>query len=225
MTNELRPGLPPLPQKMHRLPIDKRGFPVPFFVAIVNGEPDHRIVEPRAMMHCIEQGLCWICGGQLSVYKSFVIGPMCAINRINSEPPSHRDCARYAVEACPFMARPHAKRREAGMPDQSLSQPAGIHLERNPGVALIWTTRSFKPFSAPGGVLFDLGPAESMEWYAEGRAATRAEVDASIASGLPSLVQMAKEDNDVNGMRILNQRVSELLASLDHQFRPPADLA
>lgn len=209
--NELRAGLPPLPAKMRHLPIDKRGFPVPFFVAIINGEPDHRVVEPRALQACVNQRRCWICGEPLGTFLSFLVGPMGAVNRVNSEPPSHRDCARYAVQACPFLSKPHAKRRDAGLPDQPLKQPAGVHLEHNPGVALIWTTRSFKPFRAQGGVLFKMGPAESMDWYAEGRAATREEVEHSIATGLPHLLKIAEDEGDPEGVCELNRRAAELL--------------
>ena len=195
MTNALRPGRPPLPVRMASRPIDKRGFPVPFFVAMVNGEPDHRVVEPRALQGCMRHGWCWLCGTPLGAYKSFVIGPMCGINRVNSEPPSHLECARYAAQVCPFLTRPHAKRREAGMP-QNAKDAAGVHLKRNPGVALVWTTRNFKPFKAQGGVLFALGEPESMEWYAEGRPATLAEVEASIESGLPLLLDVARQDGE-----------------------------
>jgi len=31
--SRLRPNLPPLPDRMKALPIDRRGFPVPWFVA------------------------------------------------------------------------------------------------------------------------------------------------------------------------------------------------
>lgn len=219
MTNELRAGLPPLPPRMQRMYIDRRGFPVPFFVAMIDGEPDHRIVDPRAMQVCVRQFRCWICGGPLGRFRSFTIGPMCAINRINSEPPSHLECARYAVKACPFLARPHAKRREAGMPDQPLNQPAGVHIDRNPGVALIWTTRTYKPFkTSDGGVLFDIGPAESMEWFAEGRPATRAEIDESIASGLQKLIEAAGEERDEADLRELERRIAELHGVLDVAF-------
>lgn len=203
MRNDLRPGLPPLPAKMASRPIDKRGFPVPFFVAMVNGEPDHRVVEPRARQQCVRHGWCWLCGTPLGAYKSFVIGPMCAVNRVNSEPPSHLECARYAAQACPFLARPHAKRREAGMPENA-NEPAGVLLPRNPGVALVWTTRSFKPFNAPGGVLFKLGDPESMEWYAERRPATLAEVETSIESGLPLLLDVARQDGEQAVRKVLD---------------------
>ncbi len=39
-----------------------------------------------------------------------------------------------------------------------------------------------------------MGEPESVEWYAEGRAATRAEVMASIESGLPNLEALARQE-------------------------------
>ena len=218
MTNTLRPGLPPLPPKMRHLHIDKRGYPVPFFVAMIDGEPDHRIVDPRAMQQCVRHGRCWLCGQPLGVFTSFVVGPMCAVNRVSSEPPSHLECARYAVQACPFMARPHAKRREGGLPDTDLKQPAGIHLKRNPGVVLIWTTRApLHRFKVPGGMLFRMGPAESMEWYAEGRPAERQEVDDSIASGLPALFEAAG-DAESAGRRELDERIADVMQQVAQQY-------
>jgi hypothetical protein len=68
---------------------------------------------------------------------------------------------------------------------------------RNPGVTLLWYTRRFTPIQsmhkpelgAHAGVLFQVGRAEKVEWYCQGRAATRAEVLESIESGLPLLYE------------------------------------
>jgi len=212
----LRPGLPALPPKMRGLPIDKRGFPVPFFVAIVNGEPDHRMVEPRSMQACIKESRCWLCGNALGAYKAFVLGPMCALNRISAEPPSHLECARYAATACPFLSRPHARRREAGMPEEKHA-PGGLMLERNPGVCLVWVTKTYRPHRSNGGVVFRIGAAESMQWFAEGRDATREEVEESIAGGLPVLQEMAQREGDL-ARRHLEQAQRELRRALDQQF-------
>lgn len=222
--NELRFGLPPLPTKMRRLPIDRRGYPVPFFVAMVNGEPDHRVIDPRAMKACLEHRRCWICGNVLGSFLSFTVGPMCGINCVSAEPPAHRECARYAARTCPFLSRPHAKRREAGLPEE-LREPAGVFIMRNPGVTLIWTTRSYRPFRAPwvqsgseGGVLFDMGPAETMEWYAEGRAATLEEIEAAISAGLPTLIEVARAQADDAGEREIERRRTALLERVRQAF-------
>lgn len=190
----LRPGLPPLTSRMASRPIDERGFPVPWFVAWVDGKPDHRIMDARKVEPAVRHGLCWMCGEKLGVFKTFCIGTMCCITRTISEPPSHRECLQYAVRACPFMTRPHAKRRDAGLPEEA-REPAGEFLKRNPGVMCLWTTKTFTPWQPPGGgVLFKLGDPEGLEWWAEGRQATWDEVEASIANGLPSLFDMAREE-------------------------------
>lgn len=198
----LRPGLPPLPPRMAGLPIDHRGFPVPWFVAWVDGEPDHRVVDPKKLQAAVGLGRCWICGGPLGSFKTFTLGPMCCVTRANSEPPSHIECARYAAQACPFLTRPHAKRREAGLPDD-LRPAAGLPLDRNPGVVGLWTTKRYTTSRVHGvganpGVLFRLGDPESLEFWAEGRSAKREEVIASVVSGLPTLANEAVLDDEHN---------------------------
>ena len=74
-------------------------------------------------------------------------------------------------------------------------EPAGIMLRRNPRVTLIWVTDSYRPFKAQGGgVLFRIGDAGRVEYFAEGRVATRDEIMASIDSGMPILREMAEQD-------------------------------
>jgi hypothetical protein len=192
-THPLRPELPPLPPKMRQLPVDHRGYPVPFFVEWVGGVPDHRLQDPTKLARCVREKRCWLCGDRLGRYLVFVIGPMCAVNRVSSEPPSHRECAEYAVSACPFLTRPHAQRREAGMLEEA-QEVAGVMIKRNPGVVLLWVTRSYRLARVANGVLFDVGDPVETHWYSEGRAATRAEVLAAIESGLPLLEEQARQD-------------------------------
>lgn len=200
---ELRPELPPMPRSMQRLPVGDRGYPIPYFVAWLDeeqnplprgeGTPDFRITQPGVVEDCWLNERCWVCGYSIdSRYRAFVAGPMCAINRTSSEPPSHIECARFSAIACPFLVRPHAKRREAGLPEAHRS-PGGFMLERNPGVAMVWVSRPpfIKLRQTPKGTLFNIGEPERVEWYAEGREATRAEVRASIDSGLPALEELA----------------------------------
>jgi hypothetical protein len=209
MRTELRPELPPLPKWMRSLKVDSRGYPVPWFVVWLDerdqpvrpgeGTPDFRVVFPGATEQAVKHRRCWICGGPLGRYEAFVLGPMCAVNRTSAEPPSHRDCADYSARACPFLARPHARRREQGMPDEmKQAEVPGIMLKRNPGVALVWITEHgrWRRFRAHNGLLFDIGEPVETRWYAEGRPATREEVETSIESGLPSLRELAEQDGE-----------------------------
>jgi hypothetical protein len=182
-----------MPTRFLRLPISENGFPVPKFVAWPDGKPDFRAVDAHWLARAMKEKLCWLCGEKLGQHMAFVIGPMCAINRINSEPPSHLECARFAVKACPFLTQPKRGRNRYDLPEDHV-QAAGIPLDRNPGVTLIWVTKSYRPFRAPSGVLFSLGDPTKLEWYCRGQTATRDEILQSINSGLPLLRKLAEQD-------------------------------
>lgn len=183
-----------LPERMRNLPIDDNGFPIPYFVPYIDGKPEFRGFDGEKLAICVRHKRCWLCGQPLGQFVAFTIGPMCSVTKTSAEPPSHYDCSRYAVSACPFLSQPRMRRNENDMPEDRLP-PAGIMLRRNPGVALIWVTRSYAPFKADGGVLFNVGSMpERVEFYAEGRPATRAEVMASIDSGMPLLREIAERD-------------------------------
>jgi hypothetical protein len=176
---------------MRRLPVE-RGYPVPWFVAFVDGHYDFRIQDQRKRFLALNEKRCWLCGDILGQYFAFVIGPMCAINRISSEPPSHLECAEFAVKACPFLNLHEAERRVSRIPSAA-EVPPGCMITRNPGVILIWATKSFSPFAAGGGdYLVEVGEPISLSWWREGRTATRVEILDSIDSGYPLLCDAAK---------------------------------
>lgn len=195
LSTALRQGLPELPRRMRSLPIDSRGFPVPYFVQWIDGKPDFRVIDTRKVAACIYYKRCWICGDELGQYKAFVIGPLAAVNRTSSEPPSHTDCAKFAAQACPFLTRPNAARRSAGMPANAQEAP-GIMSKHNPGVTLVWVTRSFQTMHTKTGVLFSMGDAEQTFWYAGGRLASRDQVRSSLESGLPELYDLAHAEGE-----------------------------
>lgn len=187
----------PRPAGVDALPVDERGFVVPWFVDWPNGVADHRVVDGRKFLRAVREHRCWVCGGKLGRVKASVIGPMCCVNRITSEPPSHPWCAGYAVRTCPFLTKPRARRNEKDLPEER-REAAGIALDRNPGVSVIWLSLQFsKPFSpehGQQGTLFELGAPHRVSWWREGRPATYAESAEAITSGLPALLRMAAVD-------------------------------
>lgn len=183
----------PLPARLARRPVNERGFPVPWFVSFIGGKWDFVNLDPRNVVEAYRRKICWLCGEPLGRYVCFVIGPMCSVNRVSSEPPAHRECAEYAVRACPFLARPNAKRNEKAHMGKAEDIP-GEAVEHNPGATLIWITRTFKPIRAGRGHLFEIGDPLEVAWYAEGRKATRAEIDAAMAKGLPFLRRAAERE-------------------------------
>jgi hypothetical protein len=184
-----------IPLRMRALQVDHRGYLVPWFVAWIDGKPDHRVVDSSKMIRAMRENKCWICGEPLGAFKASILGPMCAVNRTISEPPSHRECAEYSVQVCPFLSIPEKKRRERNIPEGS-TDPAGNFLRRNPGVSAVWISNQVRPFKVGNGILFRVGEPSEVVWYCEGRLATRAEVDESIAGGLPALQKVANEQGD-----------------------------
>ena len=191
----MRPELTEPPERMRHLPLDRRGYPIPAFVQWVNGEPDFRIMNPQHWHDCIVKDLCWVCGARIGAFLVFPIGPMCAINRTASEPPCHRECALWSVRNCPFLARPHMVRREDDLSREAIQNVSGVMIPRNPGAVCLWTTKKYKLFrDNRNRPLIELGDPVKVEWYAEGRPATRSEVMESVRTGMPILEEMAARD-------------------------------
>lgn len=186
----------PMPDRIKALPRDsERGYPIPFFVAQIDGKADFRIADNDKRIRCVKERLCWICGERLGRYLVFVVGPMCSINRISAEPPMHRDCAEYSVRVCPFLLNPNQKRNPKKVDAELLDETPGIMIARNPGCMVVWITTNYSLVrDYHGGQLFGLGNPTKLCWIAEGRNATRAEVLESIESGLPILREMAEKD-------------------------------
>lgn len=190
-----------LPPEMARLPRDHRGYPVPEFVAWIDGVPDFRIIKPGWFVECHNNRRCWLCGGGMGSRMWFVTGPMCTVTRTNSELPNHRGCATFAVRNCPFLTKPLAKRNERDMPEDGTM--GGVGIMRNPGVAAIWETKSYKIFRDERGIpLIQMGDPTHVSFWREGRKATSEEVRESIRTGLPALEEVAaKQQGGTQALR------------------------
>jgi len=196
-----RDGLPDRPAHMLALPLDRRGYPIPKFVAYhpTTGEPDFRVVDAEFMARARFHKLCFLCGQPLGRHQFFVVGPMCIANRISAEPPTHGACARYALEVCPFLTRPEAIRREANpMPGKKL--PPGIMERGNPGVSVLWESRTWKRYdhrAVPGTVsstLIDIGEPVTVEWFTKGRRATPDEAREGYEASVAKLRHAAEQE-------------------------------
>lgn len=188
----IRPELEKLPDRMATLPLDERGYPIPWFVDWIDGKPEFRAMDVKKWVEAIKFSKCWVCGNKLGRHKTFVAGPMCGINRTSSEPPSHRECAEWSMRNCPFLNNPEMTRREDAEVNKISGCIGGFAITRNPGVTLLWTTDTFDVFpDGKGGRLIRMGEPSCAEFYREGRPATRQEVIESIERGFPALAEMA----------------------------------
>jgi hypothetical protein len=107
-----------IPGRMKYLPKDARGYPVPFIVMRDrNDRPIFTVNDDRKVMTCLTKDLCPICGLALLRGRWFVGGPGSAFMPTGAyiDPPTHGECARYALAVCPFLAAPnYSKRIETG---------------------------------------------------------------------------------------------------------------
>lgn len=195
--HKLREGLPPLTPRIASLPVDERGYPVPFFVSWIDGKPEFRIADGKKLVRCVKERLCWVCGQPLGCFLTFSISPMCAINRTTAEPPEHLECAEWSVKGCPFLSNTKAKRREDEFTQSLEGNVSGEMIKRNPGVTCIWTTKSYRWFrDGRGGGLINIGDPESVSWWKEGRVANLAEVMESIRTGMPVLMECIEKEEE-----------------------------
>jgi hypothetical protein len=213
-----------VPPRVARLPVSPEGYFVPWFVWFRDdGTPDFRVVAPGKVGIAYRQRRCWICGEHLGRHLSFVAGPMCGVNRTSAEPPSHRDCAIFAATACPFLSQPRMRRNDKGLPEERTYNEGAI--PRNPGVSMVWTTGSYKPFTVPrtdgsAGNLFTMGEPEEVLWFCQGRAADRIEVMDSVGSGMPILRAAADHDGPA-AHKELDSLYQSFLKLLPEGNRPP----
>lgn len=186
-----RYDLPPMPVNIKRLRV-ANSIPVPFFVAWVHGKPDFRLVDPIKLGACVSRKLCWICGIPLEgEANTFISGPMLAITRTSSEPPSHKECAVFAVKACPFLATPGKQYRVSNMPEGVHDTP-GQMVKHNPGVALVWMSKFYAIPMEKGFLFHVLDPIEAMA-YREGREATKDEIREAMEISFPLAQKAAQE--------------------------------
>ncbi len=104
-----------IPKRLQHLKTDERGYPIPFFIAYIDGKADFRLADERKQLLCIKEDLCWICGKKLLKHVYFFItGPLGLKNKTVTDCGMHRECAEFSLQACPHMFYENAERREKG---------------------------------------------------------------------------------------------------------------
>ena len=201
-----------IPDRMRRLPVDERGYPVPWFVAWIDGRPDHRIMDTPKWYVAMRKRRCWLCGGQLGKFATFVLGPMCMVNRTSAEPPCHLDCAKFAVQGCPFLSLPRAQYRSANLPANASANRD--MLTHNPGAMVLWTCEHWRQFDSLDDKdhhqLVTFGDPAGVQCWTQGRRATRGEMLDAIARGLPKLQAIAEAEG-ADAPRRLARMVDEAM--------------
>ena len=82
----------------------------------------------------------------------------------------------------------------------------GVAIDRNPGCIALYETTGYRRFNTTTGALIRLDPPDRIDWWAEGRTATRAEVMDSIESGYPLLMGIARHEGDAAVKELVRQK-------------------
>ncbi len=106
-----------IPWRMRDLDRAPRGYTIPFVVLRdTTGQAHFTVNDEAKRMQCFGRDLCGICGTALTRGRWFVGGPLSAFDPhgIYVDPPMHAECARFALQTCPYLAAPHYGRSIAG---------------------------------------------------------------------------------------------------------------
>ena len=213
----MKPNLPPEPERISWLKKDDRGYPIPWFVSHVDGKPCFSVVDPQKITAAWNGQICWICGQLLGNYRAFVISPMAIITGVSSEPTSHKDCAEYAVQACPFLKTqkmPYSIPGKGKVPKEAFLHPDNVL--HNPGIAVVWTTKSPGAFITADGVMFQIGVHDSTSFWKEARRATLEEVLRGFDEAVEIL--LSRSEGDLSVVAAIQQRIPIARRTMENLF-------
>lgn len=131
---------------MQSLPLTDGGYLKPWFVKA----DDFRVTDSEKAGISVMKKACWICGNPFESRKYAMVGDaLSAAIRVYREPPCHVECAEYAMQVCPFILYPKAKRRDAGLDEEQtidhVNKGAAVALDaKNPGEFYITVVSDFR---------------------------------------------------------------------------------
>lgn len=185
-----------VPRYMRGRPI-WNGFYVPYFVtwykdrrqvheSVAGAEPSFPTIDKTREALCRRRRYCWICGRQMGTFKCFVMGPLAALQRISSEPPSHRECAVYAVQVCPFMIGGYdmVDAPDTINDDQQVFEEMST---KNEQLNVIWVCHDYtlQPADPSRGLfIYQMGQPSDVLLYHRGRPATLAQAVERVTNAI-----------------------------------------
>lgn len=184
----------PVPEQMSHLPIDpKRGLPIPWFVPIIDGQPNWLVASGEKQWNCAASRSCWVCGKQvLSRPMFFVGGPLVLCNGVTSEGWCHQSCAEYSVQACPYLIDPsHGRGKIPG----AIAHPG--YVPDHAHAVCVIAVQSVGIAVENGQLLWQFDPADVVDvrwWYRGVLQTSDEEVDIAISLAESRLRSAAADD-------------------------------
>lgn len=161
-----------IPEKLAQRPRDTRGYPVPAGVLVdAQGKPDFKTTDVSRWVYLVKQNRCGLCGEPLGRHKAFIGGPKSHESRLFTDLPMHRDCARYALQVCPYLAAPRFKYAE------TLTEHEGFIVSKTDIVSTVRPDKfcmaiatDYQVRLAPDNTpVLQATPWTSTEWWSQGK--------------------------------------------------------
>lgn len=157
----------PKPERVARLPVDERGYPIFFTIQPPAGRPlNFRALNLERHERAGREGLCMVCGEPLDYWLYFIGGPMCLANRIFGDGAMHKECAEYSLQVCPHLNTASARyASERGVnEDPTLVGDPNV-IKQRPSRLLVVRVRSYRLVSnGSGKVVFRIPDPSGIEW-------------------------------------------------------------
>lgn len=157
-----------IPKELAHLKIDKRGYPVPYFVSWVDGEPEFRFMDAHRVKMIIERKVCHICGLKLPKdYFYFISGPIGLQNRISSDAAMHKVCAEFSLRACPHLYLQKSERRENDELGKIVGSNPSPVIKGKPNTLLLIKSDKWKQVKHDGQTYIQYRPVSSEKYIYE----------------------------------------------------------
>lgn len=165
----------PIPKELAHLKTDDRGYPIPFFVSIIDGKPEFRFLKPERLQMIIDKKLCHICGKKLPTdYFYFLSGPQGLQNRVSTDAPMHRGCAEFSLFACPHLFLQKAERRDNDERAKMAHDPHKAMIMDKPDLIFLDKCNKVKQFMIDGRSYLRFFPVATQKYIYENNRLTKA---------------------------------------------------
>jgi len=182
----------PIPFALSKNDRDRRGLPIPVIIyRDKDGTPHFTVDDTRMVNHVLANKLCGLCGGKLKLGQMWLIAGGDSWKRedeLFTSPPAHEDCARYAVQTCPFMAASSYSRliEEKTLKPGALHDSIGVHNDQirppRPLYFTLFRTTAISLIDAEDGsgrkYIRPRRPWKDLEFWRNGQPISQAEADA-----------------------------------------------
>lgn len=174
----------PVPPALSKRPKDKRGYPIPYSVAIDrDGKPDFKVVDLHAAEECVKRKLCALSGKRFEHLTSgnggywFIGGPKSAFDKYGAylDLPARAECGRYALKVCPFLAVPgmamhgNLEKSQARMDDDYVVQQNETVIPDQPDVFVFVQATKYEIINTENGRLYKPhAPYRRVEFWKDG---------------------------------------------------------